>query len=294
MSEKFEAFKLTSEYISTDLTEITYRLDNILSNAICTDKFEISEFRIIKYKGSEFKENMTIQDLCASGVGLFDYHIYYNLEKRLQDMIKIEETEDDIRYKETEFVQSILSCYYIHMIRAKPFPEDQTELLPSFITNVMRVSLSVKDMSRILTCNDIHKISGSWVRYIREEQLPVLMVKRLKSGISGMRLITAFCSRELDKNTDPVVGRCQVILRKLIEDGPKLEFHSYFRPSSLSNISLNANMNNLLFNGFTQATLKQMRDQKLIYTIPTFDNQTKDWRLWTNATFSEFKTNLFN
>lgn len=283
-------FKPLGYYIDTDVNRFSSSLIELINNAAQLKLIEISNLKFT----SKIAFNVNKVDMASiinNGIPIFDWLVFLNLSD--EEKAKIVWTVDSSRrlYDETQISYSILFIYFMIMTRNKPYPE-RNEQFPLFLGKFMKVTMTLDDIKDCLSNNNLNMFTHSWVRNVKLAKLIDPIKNRLRQGIAGMRIFTLIANNEPDKDIDAHLQNLVDRIRILVHNGPYWEMHTLFQTAKLASMSVNANLNNLLLELYSNEKLETLVKSRMLFKLPQYNPRALSYKVWSSEFFNEYKTKM--
>jgi hypothetical protein len=292
MSEMMN-FESIGVYIDNNLEQFAESILSLINIASQPDKVELHTLRFISGRKFDVKAPINLKNVMRDRIPIFDLIIYANLTELQKSKVTWVIDDNRKNYSETQISFSCLFIYFMLMTRNKITPNDN-EQIPSFLERFMSVPMSVEDIKDCLSSNNLDKFNHKWIKNIKIDSLSLTLQNRFKQGIAGMRLFSVFRDFPIDKDVSANLQLIVSNIKKVAEEGPYWEMHNLFNTNNLRGMSVNANLNNLILECYTEDKIKDLIKMKAIYKYPNFNPRSVSYHTWSDSFFSEYKTKLFN
>lgn len=283
--------KPSGHYIDTDLKEFSKALENLINVACQVNRVEIHNLKFKLGRLYDFSTPLTMDILIKNRIPIFDAIIYLSLSSNEKELVRWEVDENRPSYDEGQITFSCLFIYFMLMTRNKAFP-DRSETIPNFLMKFMHKPMNIDEIKRCLSENNLNMFNHLWIKGVEIKKLSSAIKNRFKQGIAGMRLFSAIHDNEpdlvVDSNTRVLLDR----INELVESGPYWEMHTMFQTNYLSSQAINANLNNLLLEIYSDGKLKELVNNRSIFKYPVYSARALQYKTWGDAFFSEYKTKV--
>lgn len=288
-----KSLELTGSYVDTNLKDFGQSLINLIN---ISSQVSSVELKTLKFKTGVLLQNyndLSMKQIISNKIPIFDYLIYNSLDKQIQKEINWIQDSSRKLYTETQISYSVLFVYFMVVTRNKAMI-GINENIPEFLIRFMKVKMNAEEIANVISTNDLNLFSHFWVKDIDIKSLSVALKNRLKKGISGMRLFSIFKDYQISSKTSEKNKLICEKLKKLAVNGPFWEMHNLFQPESLSSLSLNANLLNLILLCYDDETIKTMVSNRSLFKYPLYNSRAHQYENWDDTFFLSFTTKVFN
>jgi hypothetical protein len=284
-------FAPTGLYIDSALNSCSEALVNLINIASQVNVIEFKNLRFKCGKLFDLKSPITLGIIIQCRIPLFDLIVYSNLSDECKSKVVWEIDESRPHFIESQIAFSSLFIYFMLMTRNKALP-DRNENIPAFLTKFMSTPMTIDDIKRCLSENNLNLFQHKWIQKINVNVLTPSLKNRLKQGIAGMRLFSIIRDNESDKPIDANLINLVNKIRQLVNDGPFWEMHTLFQSTNLSSASINSNLNNLILEIYSIEKLELLVKNRSLFKLPVFNPRALSYRTWGISFFSEFKSRI--
>jgi len=157
--------------------------------------------------------------------------------------------------------------------------------IPSFLINICGMNESPDDTSRGLASFNLINIGTGWVRFINWAAMAPAVRQRLGLGLAGYRMLGPFKSYQLRDGVGADVRAAFEWVRDIATQPLDYGILSATRsPILVGRLgSWNKALGNLMLLCFTEADLRDMQENRIIFAIPRRDPRADTWRTWATG-----------
>jgi hypothetical protein len=285
------SFETLGYYVDNSIKTYTESLISLINIASQSNSVEISTLIFSSGKAFDLKSPINMKLIVNNRIPIFDLILYFNLSDEAKKKIEWKVDESRIAYTEAQINFSVLFIYFMLMTRNKAFPE-RNEKIPNFLTRFMTTPMTIDDIKRCLSSNNLNFFNHKWIKNIEVNLLVPSIKNRLKQGIAGMRLFTIISDNEPDKEIDSNLRNLINMIKKLVHNGPFWEMHTLFQSTLLSSSSISSNLNNLLLDLYSKEKLNNLIESRSLYKMPIYNQRYSSYKTWGESFFNEFKSKL--
>lgn len=281
----------SGNYIDNTLKGFGESLELLINVASQVNKLEVTNLKFVCGRRFEEEDVVDIKMIISHKIPYLDALIYISLSEENKKLVHWEVDDSRQEYTEAQITYSALFIYFMLVTRNKAIPE-RGENIPLFLTKFMSSHMTIEDIKKCLSENNLNLFNHEWIKDVRITNLSSAIKNRFKQGIAGMRLFTAIRDNEPNKNIDSNLKNLVSRIRELLQSGPFWEMHTLFQTPYLSSQSISANLNNLLLDLYTHEKLKEMEENNTIFKYPIFNPRAVQYKTWGDSFFSEYKTKI--
>jgi hypothetical protein len=277
-------------YIATDLRTYTESLVELVNLSSQSNKVELASLIFCSQKPFDVK-NVNLKVIIDCGIPIFDFIIYLNLST--EDKAKIIWKVNDKRrsYTESQISYSIMTLYFMLVTRNKTLPE-KGEQLPIFLTKFMKNVITMDEIRDCLSLNNLNLFNHVWIKNVDISILSDPFKNRFKRGIAGMRLWTVIAENEPDKELNANMKKLISDIKLLVSNGPYWEMHTIFQSPKLASYSINACLQNIILEVFSDEKIDNFVESKMLFKKPIYNIRTQSYKGWDKDFYGEFKSKL--
>jgi len=285
--QMIKAFENEGQTIELTTKGIITQISDFVRRGADTCTIDIQDFVLVSNREIENKENPTYEDFTTNGLPILDYSVYQLLSDSDKRKIKWRVDLERDQYTGKELYKSFVVNVYLVLIRGRAIIPSG-ERIPKFIDRFLDDKFTIQRSYDVLSYMGVDKYRYDYYMQINYGQFPDILRSRLGKGIAGMRIVSAFCSHEIDnKDCTPHIVDIQKKFREIIKV-PCFDFHALFKPAELQSIPLNSNIENMMLLSFTESTLKDMVKNKFINNVPIHNPRAMHYVNWDDDFFSNF------
>ena len=263
-------------------------------------RIEISDINVYGTQADVDSED-PVGALLRAGSPLLDIFAYLSLKDRskvtLQDSTKsplLKEKKNTF----TEVARALYFFFFMYLVRGTPGDDDAVvagPLVPKFLTTIMKFSGKIASIRMIIASFDLRKLPGDWIKLVEIKNLGTETKQRLALQVAGYRMMKPFLYFEPNKPGHEKYRVAVEAIRDFYNNGVVWDAHSVTRTAAFTAAvgPLNANMANLMLECYTDATLKEMAANQLIFQVPQKKYGFTQYLSYTKATFAPFKDKIF-
>lgn len=278
----------TCRYVNINMQHLAIMLQNTFELVSDISKVNLSNLKFQATKEIDFKVDNTIEEICESGMPVFDYYIGTQLVR--EGFTVDVEITNDVQPKDVTKVQKGLFYVYFNLVtRAKPFV-GEGEGIPAYIRNHIGLDMAPKDIEKYLTSNRLDNLDHTWIKAITITSLGAALCQRFSKGIAGSRHTSVFRDYQWKITISSQEAAICELLRDIANKGPFWEQHPFFTPEKLRGVSISKNIENMICHVYDEDTIKLMVKNKSLFKKPISDPKYTSWRQWNSDTFSDYKS----
>jgi len=249
------------------------------------------------FAGNQFANLM---EALSHGTKFFDAVYYFCLREADRPDINVQDVAVAPAFATNQDLSLAIFCLYFWLLTRANIPRfengRQTQPTPNFLTNVLGADINQATWLSGLASFDLIKVDHRWIRHINTDPLGVEARNRFGLGVAGYRVIDAVLTLAPDNNPDQSAQNAIDALRSLRNKGPLWDVHPVTRSTEFLTVvkSLNKNLDNLLLDSFSQATLTELVRAKKLFRMPIRDPGYNQYKQWIPATFDDFNDRIFH
>jgi hypothetical protein len=266
-------------------------MDNLGFSVLNTDVLHLTDLKFMAGKKFTMNSSTPFTDVFDKKVPVLDFVVARSLIEtgKCTTVEFILSKEINSMVFDTVWVsRSVILYAFNFLVRNKVYFED-TDKLPAFCEKVFKIP-DVKIYRRLVTLNDLTKISHDWIRLLDWSKFNEAVKMRLGMGIAGYRVMKIFKEYECMEGIKVELREVFQIVKDKAKEGIKLEYHPYWNTNKTLNLT--KNLNQLMLEVFNPEDLSNAKKSGLIFEIPIPDDTINSYKYWTVETLNYLKTPL--
>lgn len=271
-------------------------LGAILSDYVCLgsgkDQLSYSDVIIRLDNDAVRGEDIEVKDMLGSGTGLFSALIYRNAPAADRDKFTYEDAVNTTDWTSTKIAGYCFMAYFYYLSQNQPLTNIATGA--KFITDVLNLKESPKEIAERLFEGGIEKLPADWIKHIRVEGLAPEAKNRFALGVAGYRLLQAFLTIHCVDSAPANVKQLWVDIAAIVRIGPTWGFHPRFRsPGFITTFkSMNKTLEYQLKTYGKKDQLAAAIDNKVLFREPIADMRYADITSYTYDIMAGYATDI--
>lgn len=232
-------------------------------------------------------KSVTLVDLLRAGMKLFDAIVWLTAGRPTSHPLKLDPGMDKAGIPSLhDIARSVFYCYFMLVTQAR-YPVGQATaakpIIPNFLRTIMGMDKEQHVYVQTICSFEPQKFDPSWAKYVKFSGFGQEVLSRFGLGVAGYRMFRPFAlyqpKGDIDENTMKAVRFAQSVARA----PSSWDIHPLTRNPNILTArgNLNKNLGNLILKAFTEAEIKEMADNKIIFQVPTHDPNHRNYMMWS-------------
>jgi hypothetical protein len=237
--------------------------------------------------------------LLSAGMKLFDALVWLQAGRPATHPLSVDSTMTKESIPSLHDVsRSLFYCYFFILTQAR-YPARSTATdqpkVANFLTAIMGMTGPQGTYVEKICSFEPEKFDKQWVKYVQFAGLGQEVVSRFGLGLAGYRLFGPFKLYTPDKPHSPEIAEAVSFARNIATSLPTWDIHPATRnPEVLTKRgNLNKNLANLILDVYTDATIQEMVDTKVLYKFPVREASARNYLSWSAADDISGSTPIF-